>query len=158
MFGLFSKRKPTIEERVSQTLNEVSVSVLLCGGVTYNVPPPTLATLVEVSALSSMLSQSKVDRGSLLDMLSSGEDAGVYAQMLSAFITGVRKGNDKDRASLSEYILEHSTVSEVIQSMQAILTHSDIGGLFMLTTSLREMRLTKPTREVVKNQTAPGQE
>lgn len=153
----FLKSKTT-ERKVADTIHEVAVSVRLCGGEQYDVPAPTLATLVEVSALSSELSPSEGSEVTLQTMLHSAQDAAVYARMLSAFILGVRRDNAKAREELCYHLMERASVSEVIEAVQSILSSSDIGGLFMLTTSLREMRLTKPTREVVTPPTALGQE
>lgn len=155
MLGFWRKNRTT-EQYVSQTITESVVSVSL-GSKQYDVPCPTLATLVEISAISSMLSQSDGDPN-LLTLMQDAKDAKLYADMLAAFILGVKKGNHKQRQTLSEEILYSAGVSDVINAIQSILSKSDIGGLFMLTTSLREMRLTRPTREVGSDQIALGQE
>lgn len=153
---VFWRKNRTTEQHVSQTITESVASVSL-GSKQYDVPCPTLATLVEISAISSMLSQSDGDPN-LLTLMQDAKDAKLYADMLAAFILGVKKGNHKQRQTLSEEILYSAGVSDVINAIQSILSKSDIGGLFMLTTSLREMRLTRPTREVGSDQIAFGQE
>lgn len=144
------------ERQVADTLHEACVSVTL-GSVEYGVPSPTLATLVEVSAIVSAFGDGRDEGSSLLEIIQSAGEAHLYADMLAVFILEAKRGNSKEREELARKLLEEAKVSEVIVAIQSIISMSDIGGLFMLTTSLREMRMTKPTREVVQ-EIASGQE
>ena len=152
-FPFFTKKK----DKVSDTLLSGGVSLSLLGEE-VTVPAPTLATWVEVSGLVSQIRDIPEDEMSLFNSLKMGEDAAVYAKILASFLVGVRRDNAKERQVKADELMYKLSVIELGAALLSILEQSNIQELFMLTTSLKQMRLTKPTREVVDETTALGQE
>lgn len=152
-FPFFTKKK----DKVSDTLLSGGVSLSL-QGEEVTAPAPTLATWVEVSGLLSQISDLPDDEVSLFNILTMGEDAAVYAKILASFLVGVRRDNAKERLIKADDLMYRLSVKELSAAFFSILEQSNIQELFMLTTSLKQMRLTKPTREVVDETTALGQE
>ena len=152
-FPFFTKKK----DKVSDTLLSGGVSLSL-QGEEVTAPAPTLATWVEVSGLVSQLRVLPEDEVSLFNILTMGEDAAVYAKILASFLVGVRRDNAKERKVKADELMYRLSVKELSAAFFSILEQSNIQELFMLTTSLKQMRLTKPTREVVDETTALGQE
>lgn len=152
-FPFFTKKK----DKVSDTLLSGGVSLSLLGEE-VTAPAPTLATWVEVSGLLSQIRDLPEDEVSLFNILEMGEDAAVYAKILASFLVGVRRDNAKERLTKADDLMYKLSVIELGAALLSILEQSNIQELFMLTTSLKQMRLTKPTREVVDETTALGQE
>ena len=152
-FPFFTKKK----DKVSDTLLSGGVSLSLLGEE-VTAPAPTLATWVEVSGLVSQIRDLPEDKVSLFNILEMGEDAAVYAKILASFLVGVRRDNAKERLIKADELMYKLSVIELGAALLSILEQSNIQELFMLTTSLKQMRLTKPTREVVDETTALGQE
>ena len=153
----FSKKGKSTEQKASDTLLQGGVS-LPFGGTTILAPAPTLATWFEVSALLSQLSEiPEGDKVSIHHLLTLGDDAEIYARVLACLIVGVKKGNQKEREAKAEEILYSTTVTELSISFFTFLEQANIQELFMLTTSLKQTNISKPTREVV-GATAHGQE
>lgn len=152
-FPFFTKKK----DKVSDTLLSGGVSLSLLGEE-VTAPAPTLATWVEVSGLVSQIRDLPEDEVSLFNILEMGEDAAVYAKILASFLVGVRRDNAKERLIKADDLMYKLSVIELSAALLSILEQSNIQELFMLTTSLKQMRLTKPTREVVDETTALGQE
>lgn len=155
--GIPFLRKKSTEQSVSDTLLSGGVSVTL-GSKEYTATAPTLATWIEVSALVANLSDVEVSDVSLYHLMSLGADAEAYARILAAFIAGVQKGNSKGREALYQEIIHSASVQQITDALCSILETSNVQGLFMLTTSLKQTTITKPTREVVNETTVLGQE
>lgn len=153
----FGKKGKSTEQSVSDALLSGGVSVTL-GSKEYNAPAPTLATWIEVSALVTNLSDGEMGNVSLYHLMSLGTDAETYARILATFIAGVQKSNSKERENLYQEIVHSASVQQVTEALYSILEIAKVQGLFMLTTSLKQTSITKPTREVVTETTAPGQE
>lgn len=153
----FGKKGKSAEQSVSDALLSGGVSVTL-GSKEYNAPAPTLATWIEVSALVTNLSDGEMGNVSLYHLMSLGTDAETYARILATFIAGVQKSNSKERENLYQEIVHSASVQQVTEALYSILEIAKVQGLFMLTTSLKQTSITKPTREVVTETTAPGQE
>ena len=153
----FGKKGKSTEQLVSDALLSGGVSVTL-GSKEYNAPAPTLATWIEVSALVTNLSDGDMGDVSLYHLMSLGTDAETYARILATFIAGVQKSNSKERESLYQEIVHSASVQQVTEALYSILEIAKVQGLFMLTTSLKQTSITKPTMEVVNKTTAPGLE
>lgn len=150
----FFKRKST-EQKASDTLLQGGVS-LPFGGTTILAPAPTLATWFEVSALLSQVSEIPEDEVTLFNLLTLGDDAKIYAHILATFIVGVKKNNQKEREAKADEILYTTTVEELSVAFFTFLDLTNIQELFMLTTSLKQMKINKAAREV--EETAHGLE
>lgn len=150
----FFKKKA--EQMVSDTLLSGGVSVAI-GSTEYKVYPPTLATWVEVSALIAQVTDVEEREMTLYDLIALGGDAETYAHILAAFITGVKRDNEAERRKTAETLLYTSNVPDLATALFTVLETMNVGELFMLTTSLKKTMITKPTKEVVNETTAPGQ-
>ena len=150
-------RKKSTEQSVSDTLLSGGVSVTL-GSKEYTATAPTLATWIEVSALVANLSDVDMGDVSLYHLMSLGADAETFARILATFIAGVQKSNSKEREALYQEIIHSASVQQVTEAIYSILGIANVQGLFMLTTSLKQTSITKPTREVVNETTVLGQE
>ena len=150
----FFKKKA--EQMVSDTLLSGGVSVAI-GSTEYKVYPPTLATWVEVSALIAQVTDVEERDMTLYDLIALGSDAEIYAHILATFIAGVKRDNEAERRKTAETLLYTSTIPDLATALFTVLETMNIGELFMLTTSLKRTMITKPTKEVVSETTAPGQ-
>ena len=150
----FFKKKA--EQMVSDTLLSGGVSVAI-GSTEYKVYPPTLATWVEVSALIAQVTDVEERDMTLYDLIALGSDAETYAHILSAFITGVKRYNESERRKTAETLLYTATIPDLATALFNVLERANIWELFMLTTSLKRTAITKPTKEVGSETTAPGQ-
>lgn len=151
----FFKKKA--EQMVSDTLLSGGVSVSI-GSTEYKVYPPTLATWVEVSALIAQVTDVEEREMTLYDLIALGSDAETYAHILAAFITGVKRDNEAERRKTAETLLYTSNVPDLATALFTVLETMNVGELFMLTTSLKKTMITRPTKEVGNETTAPGQE
>ena len=150
----FFKKKA--EQMVSDTLLSGGVSVSI-GSTEYKVYPPTLATWVEVSALIAQVTDVEERDMTLYDLIALGGDAETYAHTLATFIAGVKRDNEAERRKTAETLLYTATIPDLATALFTVLETMNIGELFMLTTSLKRTMITKPTKEVVSETTAPGQ-
>lgn len=151
----FFKKKA--EQMVSDTLLSGGVSVSI-GSTEYKVYPPTLATWVEVSALIAQVTDVEEREMTLYDLIALGSDAEIYAHILATFIAGVKRDNEAERRKTAETLLYTATIPDLATALFTVLETMNIGELFMLTTSLKKTMITKPTKEVVSETTAPGHE
>lgn len=152
----FFGRKGT-EQKATDTLLAGGVSLPFAGGEIL-APTPTLATWYEVSSLLSQLKDLPEDELTLFHLLTLGEDAKVYARILACFLVGVRKDNQREREAKVEELLYSVSLRDLSTAFFSFLEQSNIQELFMLTTSLKQMKITTPTREVVNEATARGLE
>ena len=150
----FFKKK--VEQMVSDTLLSGGVSVSI-GSTEYKVYPPTLATWVEVSALIAQVTDVEERDMTIYDLIAIGGDAETYAHILATFIVGVKRDNEAERRKTAEALLYTATVPELSTALFNVLEIMNVGELFMLTTSLKRTMITKPTKEVGSETTAPGQ-
>lgn len=161
LFGKLGQSKTTPESKSAETLLELGIEVELAGR-TFSAPRPTLAVWLELSRLASELSGGDTpEEVTMLGMLERGRDVAVYAGMLSALLVGIKRQgkSDGERRELEAWMLERCTVSEVSTALLRLLEACQVGELFMLTTSLRGLSITTPTRReegVVKPATALG--
>nr|DAI33935.1 MAG TPA: hypothetical protein [Caudoviricetes sp.] len=151
---LFKKKA---EQMVSDTLLSGGVSVSI-GSTEYKVYPPTLATWVEVSALIAQVTDVEERDMTLYDLIALGGDAETYAHILATFITGEKRDNEAERRKTAETLLYTATIPDLATALFTVLETMNVGELFMLTTSLKKTMITKPTKEVVNETTAPGHE
>lgn len=151
MFGLFRK---TTEDKVADTLLHSGVSVIL-GGKQVELPRPTLSVWVEVSRHASHLTEYN-EVVSMQDVLVGCSDAVHVANILSCFVCGVRRDNVRERDEYARLVMETIPTEDVRQAIVTILNECGVGELFMLTASLKETTITKPTRGAVESQTASG--
>ncbi len=168
----------TIESQVADTVLQRRSEVEV-GGVIYEVAPPTTATLILVSEEVSMLPQIEVNKETdiLTETLRIAKDCSFLGDILAILILGANGITEKKtitkkrffglieeeteieidkQKELSELLLRHKSPKELNELTAHILAGMEIGDFFGLTTSLIEINLIKPTREV--GTTASGQQ
>lgn len=177
-----SKKAQTIETQVSQTILEKPFEVTIAGS-THQVPPPTIATLIEVSELISQMPD--IDLGAITDaqiiyeVLAKAPKCRVIGDILAVLILGHKgaKPYSKEeptgriwprthlvhydpRRDLAQAIIEDETPERISNAMVEILLRMEGRAFFSITTSLCEINLLKQTKrangEVVKT-TQSGQ-
>lgn len=157
-----------IEKKVADTILQKPYKVEV-GGVTYEVAPPSIATLIIVSSLIAQLPVIKIDeKNVLLESLKVAKDCKVIGDIVATLILGadnleeemvvvekrlfgiVRKESklivDNQRI-LSDKILKKLTPRQVNNTTIDILNRMEVGDFFGLTASLIEVNLTKPTKD-----------
>lgn len=157
-----------IEKKVADTILQKPYKVEV-GGVTYEVAPPSIATLIIVSSLIAQLPAIKIDeKNVLLESLKVAKDCKVIGDIVATLILGadnleeemvvvekrlfgiVRKESklivDNQRI-LSDKILKKLTPRQVNNTTIDILNRMEVGDFFGLTASLIEVNLTKPTKD-----------
>lgn len=157
-----------IEKKVADTILQKPYKVEV-GGVTYEVAPPSIATLIIVSSLIAQLPAIKIDeKNVLMESLKVAKDCKVIGDIVATLILGadnleeemivvekrlfgiVRKESklivDNQRV-LSDRILKKLTPRQVNNTTIDILNRMEVGDFFGLTASLIEVNLTKPTKD-----------
>lgn len=146
---------------------------VVIGGVTYKVAPPCTATLIEVSAEVARLPKYQIDYNKnkqVSETLRIAKDCKTIGSILAILILGIdnltetiktpkkrflwwvteweEKVIDK-KAELADFILRRMLPSEINKLTTKILAEKmEIGDFFGFTTSLIEINLTRPTKEV----------
>lgn len=169
--------KETIESKTADTILERKKEVVI-GDQTYEVAPPTMATLILVSELVAQLPQTKMDPENILtETLRVAKDCAVLGDIIAVLILGEENINPETkparkhpwwdflrepeaktnpREELSAKILKSLGPKRTKEIAVEILKGMEIADFFGLTTSLIEVNLTKMTREVERT-TVSGQ-
>lgn len=158
-----------IEKKVADTILQKPYKIEI-GGVTYEVAPPSIATLVIVSGLVAKLPQANLnEKNILLETLRVAKDCSLLGDIVATLILGadnleeermiiqkrywgivrkeVKVKIDNQRI-LSDKILKKLTPRQVNNTAIEILNRMEVGDFFGLTASLIEVNLTKPTKQV----------
>lgn len=158
-----------IETKVADTILQKPYKVEI-GGVTYEVAPPSIATLVIVSSLIAKLPQVNLnEKNVLLETLRVAKDCSVLGDIVAVLILGadnlkeeivivekhlfgiIRKKTKAvidNQYLLSKEILNKLTPRQVNNTTIEILNRMEVGDFFGLTASLIEVNLTKPTKDL----------
>lgn len=173
--------KTTIEQRAASTILGKPF-VVSAGGKDYNVAPPTLATLIEVSALVSELPDEaptisdKIvqeclrtakhwrilgDITALLILGAERPDHGAK-RLISGFKNGLFRivGRKSERETLAEDIVSFNSPNEILYIISKILGTLQLNDFFALTTFLKETNVLAPMKVAEKTEnktTAFGQ-
>lgn len=157
----------TIETKTAETILQTPNVFEICGR-RFDVAPPTMATLIQVSKLMSQLPTNleKTDNyiyGSLMI----AKDCEIIGLTVATLILGVKKhsnihaqknkalnwlkiGKQKDQyQELSDLILENYSPSQLDKLVVDLLTRMELKDFFELFTSLQEINLLRKTREVI---------
>lgn len=168
----------SIEEKAADAILQKPFCVEI-GGVTYDVAPPSIATLIEVSRLTTELPGEYInDRNLLQETLRIARDCGAIGDILATLILGAKGlvreetvekrrlfGLVKDvstvkvdaRKELAERILKELTPQEANLMTLEILDKMQVGDFFGLTASLIEVNLLAPTKTGKAETIASGQ-
>lgn len=175
----------TTEQKVAQAVLQQS-STIQVGDRTFDVPAPTIATLILASAAISELPQSPLNGKQIVEeSLYIAKDCAVLGDVAAILLLGAkniqetierpvkrrRKGlwgllgfkrteivtETIDRkADLAKYLLENLSPRELREVMFTIIHQLQLGDFFGLTTFLIDLNLLRPTK-VETETTAFGQ-
>ena len=167
----------TIESRVASAILERNVGNIEIEGVTYEIAPPSIATLIVVSEfIASLPIVEKVEKTEIVNSVlhharffrplgdiaatlilgakSLTEERVVVQEKRYLFGHIKRKSKKKikidKRAELAKAILENVRPTVLFNVVVQRLQDMEISSFFAITTSLSEANILKPTKEVVK--------
>ena len=172
----------TMEEKVAETILQQPVKVTVAGRE-YTAAPPTVATMILVSAAVSRLPHLQLDSGKVLEeSLAVAKDCQPLGDILATLILGAKHADDPvemprakskrrlfgrrkrkaktvtvtARERLSRELLEELSPRDLHSLTVQLLMKMQVSDFFGLTTFLTAINMTRPTK-VVTGQTASGQ-
>ena len=159
-----------MEEKVAQTLLEEPTTVTI-GGEAYQVAPPSIFTLVRASKYISKIPTDTISEGNIFgSIIHNAEDYQNIAWAISVIVLGndftevetypkwqfwKRKKSVTKGENLVKKLMK-TPITEVTDTFFKVLGQIDIRAFFVITTSLKGMMITKPTKEVETETTASG--
>jgi len=159
-----------MEEQVAQTLLEEPTTVTI-EGEAYQVAPPSIFTLVRASKYISKIPTDTISEGNILgSIIHNAEEYENIAWAISVILLGKdftqivtypkwqfwRKKKNVTKGELLAKKLINTPITEVSATFFKVLGQIDIRAFFVITTSLKGMMITKPTKEVENQTTASG--
>lgn len=160
-----------IEKKIADTILQEPQEVEV-GGVKYTVAPPTTATLIRISELVSEMPHVKpTSKNILYEVLSVAKDCRVIGDIIAVLILGEKNRTEKRevakynflgmsfckrdvvvnrQAELAEELLNNMSPKQLNTLAIQLLMSMEISDFFGLSTSLIEVNLIRPTREVEK--------
>ena len=159
-----------MEEKVAQTLLEEPTTVTI-GGEAYKVAPPSIFTLVRASKYISKIPTDTISEGNIFgSIIHNAEEYENIAWAISVIVLGDdfteivtypkwqfwRKNKSVTKGELLATKLMKAPINEVSAAFFKVLGQMDIRPFFVITTSLKGMMITKPTKEVENETTASG--
>ena len=168
----------TIESRVAATILERTVSTLEIEGVTYNIAPPTIGTLILASEIVSFFPQidDVDDKQRIFMALFKAKDFKMLADLAAVLILGSKRLTEERevtvekrllfglikrkhrvkqtvdlRAELAKKILDNVRPSVLFEVIVKRLRDNEIMTFFAITTSLNAANILKPTKAEVVN-------
>jgi hypothetical protein len=153
----------TAEQKTAEAILQKPKDVVI-GGVTYEVAPPSTATLILVSELVSQLPDIEINKDSdiISESLRIARHCKGLGEIAATMILGAKElskhqlfGNKLRK--LSSLLLTDLTPKKLSSLVVKLLAGMETSDFFGITVSLIEINLTKQTRETVKKTTASGQ-
>ena len=168
----------TIESRVAATILERTVSTLEIDGVTYNIAPPTIGTLILASEIVSFFPQIDTvdDKQRIFMALFKAKDFKMLSDLAAVLILGSKRRTEERevtvekrhlfglikrkhrvkqtvdlRAELAKKILDNVRPSVLFEVIAKRLRDNEIMTFFAITTSLNAANILKPTKAEVVN-------
>ncbi len=173
----------TVEQKTAAAVLQKPTEVVI-GSMTFNIPPPSIATLILVSEAVSKLPAEALDMDKVVEeTLSVAKHCHPIGEIIAIFLLGAKrlkspatetvkkqhsalfgliKWETKSeveydpKAELSEFLLEELTPKEIYDLFAECLKLMQLQDFFGLTTFLTEINLLRPTK-VVTEATAFGQ-
>ncbi len=163
-----------MESKVADTILEKD-KVVKIGGVSYNVAPPSIATLILFSKYTAKLPKEMLDSdNAIASLLQNAPMLEAVGGAMASLILGAEKFEThtdnvnairlfggkswKNAETVGEKLakeLNKAPIDDIVKAFFELLEFMNLKSFFQLTTSLIEMNLTKPTKEV--GTTASGQ-
>lgn len=141
-----------IETKVADALLQRPQEINI-GGKIYQVPVPTVATLVLISEQISKLPTYNQDNNMLKEVLNKAKDSKALGDIAAIFILGAKAINKpinkviNKKKRLANKILENHTPKELNEIIFASIKSMQVADFFALSVFLKEVSLTKETRE-----------
>jgi hypothetical protein len=166
----------TIESTVADTILEKEVATITIDGETYNIAPPTVATLILISQIVSRFPAVERVTGAAVvnSVLHHAKDFEALGELAAVMILGAKHLTETrtvvtyekkwfglrriahthtetiDRKSiLADKIMKSYSPTKLYDLIISRINNLDIASFFVITTSLAEANLLKPTKEVV---------
>ncbi len=152
--------KQTIEEQVASTVLQEKKRIKV-GAYSFDVAPPTLATLILASKCISKIPIREFDKNITEEVFANAEDCEAFSELASILIIGAKRPSFWERFPIISYFAKRKqrklakriqnqlSLKEVFLLIQAILKEMEFEYFFALTTFLSDINLLKKTREVV---------
>ena len=159
-----------MEEKVAQTLLEEPTTVTI-EGEAYQVAPPSIFTLVRASKYISKIPTDTINEGNILgSIIHNAEEYENIAWAIAVILLGNhftevvtypkwqfwRKTKNITKGEILAKKLINTPITEVSAAFFKVLGQIDIRAFFVVSTSLKGMMITKPTKEVENEMTAYG--
>ena len=169
---IWNMESQTIESKVASAILERSIATIEVEGAKYEIAPPSVATLILLSEIASRfpvvepVSKDKIvysvlrnaknyrPLGDLLAVLILGLTETTTRKVIKSRLFGLIKTEKEEtvtinkKAELSKILLENVRPSILFNLIIKRLNEMEIGDFFGITTSLSEINLLKPTKEV----------
>ncbi|MEB3041267.1 hypothetical protein [Capnocytophaga gingivalis] len=151
-----------MEEKVAQTLLEEPTTIII-GGEAYQVAPPSIITLVRASKYISKIPADTIDEEHIFgSIVHKAEDYENIAWAVAVILLGNRFTETvrprfwqfwkrKENVTQGEILankLTKAPMSEISEAFFKVIGQMDIRSFFVISTSLKGMMITKPTKEV----------
>lgn len=156
-----------MEQKVAETILEDRREIKI-GGESYTVASPSIATLILFSKYAAKLPREALNNNNpIASLLQNADKLEAVGEAMASIILGAKGFNEKDKNLFSFWKndttkgvllankINKAPIQEVMTAFFELVAFMELSSFFQLTTSLIEMNLTKPTKEVVT--TASGQ-
>lgn len=164
----------TIESRVAAAILERATGAIEIDGQSYEIAPPTIATLILVSEIVSTLpivENTTDNEMRTYSVLHHAKNFKALGDIAAVLILGAKHCNEPIQAEkknrffrlfsrkrktttrrqeLAQKILENVRPSTLFDCIIRRLKDNEVGIFFLITTSLSEANILKPTKEVEK--------
>jgi len=176
------EEQKTLEQQVADTILQHKTTSLEIEGRTFEIPAPTPATIMMVSAEVHKMPHIRQNPTSILqEALLTAKDCAAVGRIAAILVLGAKRINENRQVVTSErrkwswhkfrftteqkteseldfvtrHILEELTPATLNETITKRLMEMQVGDFFGLTTSLSAINILEKTKEV--EQTAPGQ-
>jgi hypothetical protein len=159
-----------MEDKVAKTLLEEPTTIII-GGEAYKVAPPSIITLVRASKYISKIPADTIDQEHIFgSIVHKAEDYENIAWAVAVILLGnhftetarppfwqfwKRKKHITQGEVLANKLTK-APISEISEAFFKVIGQMDIRSFFVISTSLKGMMITKPTKEVENETTASG--
>lgn len=149
----------TIESKVAREILQRRTEITI-GDITYNIPKPTMATLIMVSEEISKLPNFDLNENNIIESsLAAAKNCEPFGDILAILILGAKKIREREEAGedvikeLKEKLLLELSPTEMRVNILQILNTAGIYDFFALSTFLNEINLLRPTKGKVDTET-----